>query len=195
MKYFAALAFVVLLWGCDAAPTPDATGPPEQAAAEEPGAQAEPELLPVPFTAEQIRDEWVEGLTLVMETRTPEGTTRERWTVIGADADGVDIEFTPLDAEGESSGEPKTERSAWTELRDHAKYPTTVASREQSTRDTALGQLDGWLYKVRGQATGSETEVFFATRFPGAPVEMIIAKDDDVALAMTQVERQRPATD
>lgn len=194
MKYLVALALVVLLHGCDASPDVEtAEAPPENTAAEEPVTQ-EPELLPTPFTPEQIRDEWIEGLTLVMETTTPDGTTRERWTVVAADADGADIEFTPLDAEGAPAGEPKIERSAWTALRDHAKYPTDVASREQVTRDTALGQLEGWLYRIQNEG-GGETEVFFARELPGAPLEMIIARDGNVAMSVTQVERQRPAVD
>ncbi len=191
-KLVATLASVALLPGCDAAPPPAAAPAPAPAAAEAPRAQAEPELLPTPFSAEQIRDEWILGLTLVMHTRSPEGESRDRWQVVAADDEGAEIELTPIDAEGAATGEAKVERSAWTELRDHASYPATVASREQTTRDTALGQLDGWLYTVRDEATGAETEVFFAESLPGAPVEMRMSKDGAVVLEMTQVERQKP---
>ncbi len=194
MKVLAALALVTLLWGCDTAPGAAPAGvPAETVAAEEPPAQPESVLLPVPFTAEEIRDEWIEGLTLVLRTRTPGGETWERWTVVAADADGADIEFSPVDAEGNAAGEARVERSSWTELRDHASYPVDVASREQVSRDTALGQLAGWLYRVRDEATGSETELFFASQLPGAPVEMRMSKDGTVAMELTQVERHKPA--
>ncbi len=194
MKHLAALAWVALLWGCDAASTPDAAPPPpETAGAAEPQAQPEPEMLPAPFTADEIRDEWTPGLTLVMRNKSPEGETWERWTVVSSDQEGTEIEFVLVDAEGKVAGEAKIERSAWTELRDHASYPTGVASREQVSRETPLGQLDGWLYTVRDQATGSDTELFFAQSLPGAPIEMTMSKDGTVVMELTQVERHKSA--
>ncbi len=194
MNRVVSCALAVLLWGCDTAPTPSpANTPPETDAVAGSAPPAQAELLPTPFTADKIRDEWVEGLTLVMHTRTSGGESWDRWTVVTSDPEGADIEFAPIDAEGNAAGETKTERTAWTALRDHAKYPTDVATREEATRETALGQLDGWLYRVQDQATGSETELFFARQFPGAPIEMRMSKDGVVALEMTQVERQHPA--
>lgn len=193
IRYFA-LAAVVLLWGCDgAAPDPaPAEAPPESAARSASTPSEQPELLPTPFDADQIRDEWVEGLALVMHTQDPTGESWERWRVVAADAEGADIEFTAVDAEGNALGEPRVERASWADLRDHAKYPAAIATREQVTRDTALGQLEGWLYTVRDGATGSETEMFFANKLPGAPLEMRMMKDDVVAMEMVQVERQKP---
>ncbi len=185
MNYLAILVFAALLSGCDTARGPDAP-----AAAGRPAPQVE--MLPTPFTAEQIRDEWAPGLTLVMHTRTPGGETWERWTVVAADADGADIEFAQIDAEGKAAGEPRTGRSSWLELRSHANYPTSATTREEVTRDTALGELDGWLYKVRDGA-GGETEVFFANSLPGAPLEMRVTKDGGMVMELAQVERHKPA--
>ncbi len=193
MKYLAALAFALLLTGCDAAPptdvAPDGASSPVPAGAP-PGAM--PELLPRPFTAEQIRDEWVPGLRLVMHTRTPESETWERWTVLSADADGAEIEFAQVDAEGGPAGEPRIGRSSWIELRNHANYPAAASTREEVTRDTALGPLEGWLYKVGDAASGNQTEVFFAKSYPGAPFEMKMVKDGTLVLELAQVERQKP---
>ncbi len=197
MTRLAAAVFVVLLSGCDAVPAPDAAPEAspvgaEPATGEAPAARPEPGLLPMPFTADEIREEWVEGLTLVMHTKTPEGETRDRWTVVAADTEGVDIRFAPIDAAGNAAGEPRDERSGWVELRDHASYPADTASLEEVTRDTALGRLDCWLYRVRDDATGSETEVLFAKQLPGAPVEMRMSKDGTEIMEMLQVERHRP---
>lgn len=193
LKQLTVPVLFALLWGCDAAPTPDtAPPPPETATIEEPPSQPEPEVLPTPFTAEQIRDEWTAGLTLVLRTQTPDGETWERWKVIASDAEGAEIEYTPVDAEGAAIGEPRVERSAWTELRDHARYAVDVASREQTSRETALGQLDGWLYTVRDEAAGAETELFFAESLPGAPVVMRMTKGGAVVMELTQVERLKP---
>ena len=38
--------------------------------------------LEPPFTAEQIRDEWVEGFSVTMRRRTPDQTRIERWVVV-----------------------------------------------------------------------------------------------------------------
>ena len=188
MKHLIALVLAMFLGGCDAAPAPNAapaaTPPPQQPV----------EMLPTPFTAEQIRDEWIPGLTLVMHTRTPDGETWERWTVAAADAEGAEIEFVEIDAEGTPIDAPRQGRSSWIALRNHASYPAAAATREQTTRDTALGQLEGWLYQVRDGA-GGETEAFFANDLPGAPLEMRVKKDDAMVMELTQIERTRPPAD
>lgn len=181
---------VIALWGCQ--PTPEGGSPeggsPETSAPEaaEPG-----EMLATPFTAEQIRDEWIEEFSLLMQKGSPSGGTLERWTVLAADEEGVEIEFAPVNHQGEAAGDPQRSRSTWEALRDHAAFPAALASREEAIRETPLGQLDGWLYKVRGE-DGGETEYFFAKSLPGAPVQMRVTQDDTLILEMTQIERHRP---
>ena len=75
--------------------------------AQEAPAPPAPVNLPTPFTAEQIRDEWVAGLTLEMLRKTPEGEQLQRWTVKSADLEGADIEFAVLGADGTVAGEPR----------------------------------------------------------------------------------------
>ncbi len=193
MKTIAALALALLLWGCDTAPPAGVAPAPAPPTSGTP--IAEVELLPRPFTAEQIRDEWVQGLTLVMHTRAPDSETWERWTVVSADADGAEIEFRQIDAEGNPAGEPRLGRSSWIELRNHATYPAAAATREEVTRETALGPLEGWLYKVGDAASGGQTEVFFATDYPGAPFQMRVVQGGDMVMELEQVERRRPAAE
>lgn len=148
-----------------------------------------PELLPHPFTAEQIRDTWQPGLALVLRTTDSDGESFERWTVVDADGEGATIEFTPVDAAGQSTGEPRIARSSWIELRDHASFPAASASREPVTdRETPLGRLDGWLYTVRDDEGGT-TEFFFAAGLPGAPVTMRTTRDGATVRAFEQVAR------
>ena len=91
MNRVVSLTLAVLLWGCDSASTPaPAEVPPETNSTAGP---AQAEQLPTPFTADQIREEWVEGLTLVMHTRTPAGESWDRWTVVTSDAEGAEIEL------------------------------------------------------------------------------------------------------
>lgn len=150
------------------------------------------EMLPTPFSAEQIRDEWVAGLEVVMRRRTSSDEAFERWRVVAADAEGVEIEVVPVDAAGEPAGEMQTRRSTWTELRDHARYPTSVAARERVTRDTPLGELEGWLYTLSDPKAGTTSELFFADALPGAPVEMTVRSSDQVMFELAQIRHERP---
>lgn len=152
------------------------------------------ELLPAPFTAKQIRDEWVPGFELIMRRQTPAGVSFERWRVVAADLDGVEIEYTPVDGGGDQIGEPATRTSAWTELRDHASYPAASATRSREVRETPRGRLTGWRYMVEDSDAGTVSELFFADAMPGAPVEMTVRRDGQPVLELAQVERSRPAT-
>ncbi len=181
---------VCTIAACGTDPSPVEVNAPAPA----PSAEPAPAILEHPFTAEQIRDEWIPGLTLVMKTDSPEGGALERWTVVAAAAEGVEIRFQQIDAGGNPAGEPRVTRSGWAELRDHAKFPADRATREEVTRDTALGELEGWLYRVTDEAAGTVTEFFFATSLAGAPVEMRVTRDGQPVMALAQIERQRPAS-
>jgi hypothetical protein len=122
----------------------------------------DPLLVRRPFTADQIRAEWIPGLTLELRRSTPEGIQHERWTVVTADADSVEIEYQALDTERRPEGDARIARSSWIELRDHASFPAASARREALVRPTSLGMLDGWLYRVEDPAAGTVTELFFA---------------------------------
>jgi hypothetical protein len=186
-RRFLILLFPAIFWACDSPPATVSEAPNTE---ESP---ATPEILPQPFTAEQIRDEWIEGFQLLMHRRSNETAERERWTVVGWDKEGAEIEYISLDDEGQPTGEPRVEPSTWVELRDHASFPAANATREEATRETALGTLDGWLYTVNDPDQGTVTEFFFAQELPGAPVEFRIMADDEVVMEMLQVERHRPA--
>ena len=157
----------------------------------EPGAAAD--VLETPFTAEQIRDEWIEGFTVTIVRSSAGETRRERWTVVAADGDGADIEYAAVDDGGAVLGEPVTARSTWDELRDHALFPAGAATREWTTRDTALGRLEGWLYRVTEEDPGTMNELFFAASLPGAPVQMTTSEGGEPVSSLEQVERTSPA--
>jgi hypothetical protein len=160
---------------------------------ERPAESPELEMLPTPFTAEQLRDEWVPGLRVELHRWTPSDEAFERWRVVAADADSVEIETVRIDKEGAPVGEPETRRSRWTELRDHASYPASVASRQRQTRSTKLGELEGWLYTLQDPKAGSTSELFFADSLPGAPVEMTVRSGDEIVFRLEQTEHERPA--
>ena len=180
-----------------------ARGPDTPPAAAAPGAvdatpgtpsadSGEAGMLPTPFTAEQIRAEWVTGFRLTMRRWSQAGEKLEQWRVVAADAEGVEIENAVVDTDGAVVGEPVTRRSSWSELRDHASFPAAVAARSRVTRPSPLGQLDGWLYAVSGPEAGMTSEFFFADSLPGAPVQMIAWQDGQKVFELEQLERLRP---
>ena len=109
-----------------------------------------------------------------------------------AEQEGVEIEYVTVDPEGNASGEPRTARSGWVELRDHASFPAANATRETAVRPTPLGMLDGWLYTVRDEAGGTTSEFFFADSLPGAPLQLRQTRGDELVMELEQVARSRP---
>ena len=186
------LVALALCQGCDSGAEQSQATDPEPSAAESNVDPDDPTILRRPFTAEQIRDEWVVGLMLKMRRTMPDGETLERWTVVAADADGAEIEYATIDAAGQPLGVPRIARSGWIELRDHATFPAESCRREPATRATELGTLDGWLYTVPDEESQTATEFFFAKDFPGAPIHVRMTRGPEVVMEMTQFERQRP---
>ncbi|MEM7585520.1 MAG: hypothetical protein AAF560_19170 [Acidobacteriota bacterium] len=130
------------------------------------------ETLPTPYTAEQIRDEWTRGFWLDTRVTTPEGTKSSRMEVVSWSEAQVEMREVPLsEVDGEMKpGEPgPTQTATWEQLRDHASFPQASAERQRETRKTELGELEGWVYRVKGP-DGSTSEFFFADRYPGPPV-------------------------
>ncbi|MFQ5350875.1 MAG: hypothetical protein ACE5EG_10570, partial [Thermoanaerobaculia bacterium] len=143
------------------------------------------------YTAEQIREEWRPGLTLVLHFSFPDRQEWQRWTVVGSDAEGAQIEYQALDGQGQPIAPPQRAPSRWTDLRDHALFPAVESRRERASRETVLGELEGWLYKVHDPQAETMSEFFFADELPGAPVWMETRRGEQVVLTVNQIARQR----
>ena len=199
MRHTAELILILFLMtlGCGRGEGPSGigseTGDHGAAATTAPAPDLEPDdpsLLRRPFTADEIRDEWVEGFRLMIRRTTPEGASVERWTVISADNEGAEIEYAILEEDNNVS-ESAVRSTTWVELRDHASFPAATATREWVTRSTGLGTYDGWLYRVRGDG-GAVEEYFFVPSLPGAPVQMKIVIGDQTVFELEQTARLRP---
>ena len=151
----------------------------------------DPTLLRRPFTADEIRNEWVEGFRLLIQRTTLEGSSVERWTVLSADEEGAEIEYVTLDQDNNVS-ESAVRTTTWVELRDHASFPAATATREWITRSTSLGTYDGWLYRVSGNNGASVEEYFFVPSLAGAPIQMKIVNGDQTIFELEQMVRLRP---
>lgn len=178
------LTALIALVGCAGEPVAEEPPAPAATAAE---------TLEVPFTAEQIRDEWRPGLTLVLHFAYPDRQEWQRWTVLTADEEGAEIAYLPLDDQGQPLGSAERAPSRWTELRDHALFPAAESRRERARRETVLGELEGWLYRVHDPERETVTEFFFADELPGAPVWMQTRSGERVLLTVNQIARQQLA--
>ena len=192
MNRWAPLLTVIALFGC-------AAEPPGGEPAPAPEVEQEAQTLETPFTAEQIRDEWTPGLTIVFRFVFPDRQEFQRWTVVEADDDRAVIQYLPLDDQGQPIGPAEHAPSRWAELRDHARFPAADARRERGSRETPLGAFEGWLYEVRDPETQTLSRYFFADELPGAPVWMETLSGETVKLTLSQIARQRlpapPAAD
>jgi len=155
----------------------------------------DPTLIKRPFTAEQIRAEWVPGLRLLMRRSYPEETRIERWTVVAADDAGAKIEYATIAEDGSIEGEPTIAHSTWIELRDHAGFPAADSTREWVTRSTQLGEFEGWLYRVANDGSATTQEFFFVPEMPGAPVQLQVFEGDAMVFELEQTARLRPQTE
>jgi hypothetical protein len=135
------------------------------------------------------------SLRLLMQHSFPEDTRVERWTVVAADEEGVDIEKATIADDGSVVGEPSVVRSTWVELRDHASFPAAFSSREWASRTTMLGEFEGWLYRVAEPDAATVQEFFFVPSLPGAPVQMRILDGETAVIELDQTARLRPDTD
>jgi len=192
MRRAAPVVLIVLLFlpGCE-----NGNGRVEQAEAVVEFDPRDSSILVRPFTDDEIRDEWVPGFRLLMRRSFPEDTRIERWTVVSADHEGVEIEYATIAEDGSVEGEPTVARSTWTELRDHAAFPVAHSTREWVSRETALGDFEGWLYRVADPDAVVVNEFFFVPELPGAPVLMRTLEGDAVVFELEQTARLRPEAD
>ena len=145
-------------------------------------------MLDAPFSPEQIRDEWVVGLSIRLRRLAMDQESAEQWSVVDADENGCDLRFETFTEDGELTGRV-VRHSSWVELRDHAVWPASIASRERGSHTTALGTYDGWWYEVYNDQSGTTTRLFFADELPGAPAWMRQTRDGETVMELEQVAR------
>jgi hypothetical protein len=145
------------------------------------------ETWPTPYSADEIRDAWVEGFAIVTRTRTPDGVSTSRTEVIEWTTEGAVIIDQQLDTTGAPKGEGTSISVSWEELRAHAVFSKETTSRLRQTRATPLGELNGWAYST---VDGEDfTEFFFADGLPGPPAVYSQAVGGEIVFLAEQLER------
>jgi hypothetical protein len=181
---------LALLLACGPKEAPSAPVAP----ASDPVGPASPpaeEMLPTPYTAEQIRDAMPVGTTLKFVTEEAgKPAVTSLWTVVAADAETGTFRFQELAPDGTPAGVAEESTFPWPDLRDHALFPAAGTTRADSEVETPAGRFRTLSYEVR---TAEDVQRFhFSVDHPGPPVWMQVEKGGQVVLTMTLVARSTP---
>jgi hypothetical protein len=180
---------LALLLACGPKDSPSAPAEPDAVAPASPPAE---EMLPTPYTAEQIRDAMPVGTTLKFVTEEAgKPAVTSLWTVVAADAETGTFRFQELAPDGTPAGVAEESTFPWADLRDHALFPAAGGRRVDSEHETPAGRFRTLYYEVTTQAEGQTTvsRYHFAVDHPGPPVWMQVEQSGEVALTMTLVAR------
>jgi hypothetical protein len=129
----------------------------------------DPEHLPTPFSADEIRAGTPAGRTLVVRVDVAGRASSLRATRFDdPDGEGATMSRTPLDEDGEPSDEPARERVTWRRLQEHASFPADHAVRDRAPLHHPLGELECLRYTVTDE-DAVDTYWFDVSR-PGMPV-------------------------
>jgi hypothetical protein len=149
----------------------------------------QPDHLPTPFSAAQIREGCPAGRTIRMREEAPgEAATFRSVRFVEVDADGAVQEFQVTDAEGQVLGEPSRRRSTWLDLQHHASQPADATTVDEVVLPLAFGEFDCWRYVV--QRPGAELRFWFAKALPGMPVQVEEWVDGILAGRSTMVSNE-----
>jgi len=151
----------------------------------------DPEHLPTPFTADEIRAAAPDGYIVETLTEEADGTVaRQRTVFVDGDEDGVTMRVEVVDEAGSPVGDERAGRARWLDLQGHASFPAAVATRSSEQIETPLGALDCLRYEV-GMA--DRTMVFwFSVDHPGMPVRHLAHRDGAVESTTTVTAIRTP---
>lgn len=131
----------------------------------------QPDHLPTPFSAADIRAGCPLGRTIRLQSEAPGGEpTFRRIRFVEVDADGAVQEFQPTDREGRAIGEPICRRSSWLDLQHHASQPASTTVIDEIDLELPFGTQACWRYTV--SARDGCVTFWFAKGRAGMPVQV-----------------------
>jgi hypothetical protein len=149
--------------------------------------QLQPDHLPTPFTADEIRLGCGPGRTVRALVIEPGIEPYVRVTqFVDADDEGADQAFWTEATNGAQLSEPRPRRSTWLEFQGHASMPadSTVVSEEQI--DIPAGRFDCLKY-VRTDGDSVST-FWFARSAPGMPLMVEERLNGELVYSSTAIE-------
>jgi hypothetical protein len=151
----------------------------------------QPDHLPTPFSAAQIREGCPAGRSIRIREEIPgQASTFRRirfWTV---DEETAVQEFQATDQDGRPMGEATLRDSTWLDLQRHASQPAEATTLEEVTLALPFGDVDCWLYTVRAPA--GEMLFWFAKDLPGMPVQVEEWIDGSLAGRSVMIANDQP---
>ncbi len=129
----------------------------------------DPDHLPTPFTADEIRIGCQPGRmirALVEQQGASPLIHVTRFT--SADADGAEQEAWDETVDGVPLGEPKVRRSRWLDFQGHASFPASTTEVTEESIEIPAGRFDCLVYTQRDG--GSIQRFWFARSLPGMPI-------------------------
>lgn len=131
----------------------------------------QPDHLPTPFSAAQIRAGCPAGRTIRIREETPgEAPSFRRIRFVQVDGETAVQEFQATDEDGLPTGEPTLRQSTWLDLQRHASQPAEATAVQEVSLSLPFGDFDCWLYTVRRHA--AELRFWFAKELPGMPAQV-----------------------
>lgn len=148
----------------------------------------DPDVAPLPYTPEAIRDTNRPGTAVTFEVRSGDDVSHLtfRWT--GGDQHIAEYDQVVSDADGNVLAQ-SAERTTWVELQGHAAFPRAATTITEETVEGPTGRWACWHYTV--QRDGNVEHYWFAKRKPGPPVRMRIESGGAVVQAMELVVFER----
>lgn len=153
--------------------------------------QLQPDHLPTPFTADEIRDNFEPGRTVrsLIVTAGAEPYVRVM-RVVFADAEGGEHESWTETPDGRVLTEPEGGRSTFLELQAHASMPADATRIDEEAIDIPAGRYECLRYT---RTIGDEVDTFwFAKVAPGAPMRFEKRISGELVLSSTAIEDRGP---
>jgi hypothetical protein len=152
----------------------------------------QPDHLPTPFSAAEIRAGCPAGRTIRIREETPgQASSFRRIRFVEAGEETAVQEYQATDERGQPIGEPTLRQSTWLDLQRHASQPAAATTVREVVLALPFGEVDCWLYTVRAPA--AELRLWFAKELPGMPAQVEEWLDGTLAGRSVMVSNEQAA--
>jgi len=149
------------------------------------GERLQPDHLPTPYTAEQIRKACGEGRQTTWVIKM-DGKVQKTTFAFGAgDKKGCTFTISEFKEDGTPKGKPRSMQLTWKQLQAHASYPEKGTKITTETIQLKAGKFECWVYAR--EAAGQVSRFYFAKKLPGPPVKLVVDREGKTVYSMVMV--------